>query len=193
MKAPNGLPPLPGPVTPAAMSIVTKRGDDGNSDLLFGRRVAKDSPRLEAVGTIDELNSALGVARAVVSDPAIEAVIDRLQSLLVGLMGELAVLPEDADRYGESSFPSISEKEVAFLEKEAVALEGEGISFDGWARPGAGGNLSGAQLDLARSICRRSERRVLALGDGVSNPAITVFLNRASDLLWLLARWTERD
>jgi len=173
------------------MSIVTKRGDDGHSDLLFGKRLAKDHPRLEAVGTIDELNAALGVARAANPDPAIDRLIDLLQASLVGLMGELAVLPEDAKRYEESDFPSIAEKDVTLLEEEAAALEAEGNSFDGWARPGANGNLPGAHLDLARTVCRRAERCVLALGGGVSNPAIPLFLNRTSDLLWLLARKTE--
>jgi cob(I)alamin adenosyltransferase len=175
------------------MSIVTKRGDDGQSDLLFGKRTAKTDPRFEAVGAVDELNAALGVARAAASDRTADAIIDRLQEKLVGLMGELAVLPEDARRYAESDFPSLSDEEVQDLEREAAAVEAEGISFKGWARPGANGNLAGAHLDLARTVCRRAERRVLALGSGVSNPAIAHFLNRASDLLWLLARKTEKD
>ncbi len=175
------------------MSIVTKRGDDGRSDLLFGKRTSKTDPRLEAVGTVDELNAALGVARAATSETATESLLDRLQASLVGLMGELAVLPEDAKRYRESEYPSIAPEDVESLEREAGAIEAEGLSFDGWARPGANGNLAGAHLDLARAVCRRAERRVLSLGNGVSNAAIAHFLNRASDLLWLLARKSERN
>ena len=173
------------------MGIVTRRGDGGESDLLFGRRIPKDHPRLEAVGTIDELNAALGVARAALAASAAEESIDRLQENLVGLMGELAVLPEDAQRYRQSTYPSLTAEEVARLEREAAALEAEGESLGGWARPGAKRSVAGAHLDLARAICRRAERRVLALGEGVTNPAIPLFLNRASDLLWLLARRTE--
>ena len=174
------------------MSIVTKRGDDGNSDLLFGKRTSKTDPRLEAVGTIDELNAALGLVRAN-ADSVTDGIVDQLQAKLVGLMGELAVHPEDAQRYADSDFPPISEEDADHLEREANSIEDEGVSFDGWARPGANGNLAGAQLDFARTVCRRAERRVLALGEGVSNPAITLFLNRASDLLWLLARKTEAN
>jgi cob(I)alamin adenosyltransferase len=174
------------------MGIVTKRGDDGHTDLLFGKRAAKVDPRLEAIGAIDELNAALGLVRAV-ADEFINGLVDEVQDRLVGVMGELAVQPEDAGRYAESDYPSVSDADIAFLEREAEAIEAAGISFDGWARPGANGNRVGAQLDFARTICRRAERRVLALEDAVSNPRITIFLNRSSDLLWLLARKTESN
>jgi len=174
------------------VSIVTKRGDDGYSDLLFGKRISKTDPRLEAVGTLDELNAALGLARAAAPNSSADAIIDRLQEKLVGLMGELAVLPEDSERYAASDYPSICGQDVISLETEARSLEEEGLSFKGWARPGANGNVAGAQLDFARAVCRRAERRVLSLAGGVPNPAISLFLNRASDLLWLLARKTEQ-
>ncbi len=175
------------------MSVVTKRGDDGGTDLLFGRRVAKSDPRVDAIGTIDELNALLGVARATGLGGDGEAAIDGLQGKLVGLMGELAVHPDDASRYAESDFPAIKAEDVEELEGMAAAIEAEGISFDGWARPGAKGNLAGARLDVARAVCRRAERRVLSLGGEVSNPQIALFLNRCSDLLWLMARRTEQD
>ena len=172
------------------MSITTRRGDDGSTDLMFGKRIAKTEARVEAIGSLDELNSVLGLERIdIVAD--LGDSIDRLQGHLVGLMGELAVLPEDAACYGESGHPSIGADEVAMVESLARDLEDGGISFEGWARPGAKGNRTGAQLDFARTVCRRAERRVLALGEEVSNDAIPVFLNRLSDLLWLLARHTE--
>lgn len=176
------------------MSIVTKRGDDGNSDLLFGRRIAKTDCRLEAIGTLDELNAMLGMVRARAYGTEhgnLEEVVDQVQGQLVDLMGELAVLPEDAERYEESSHQPISDTDIEHLEKTAAALEAEGLTFTGWARPGAAGNLLGAQLDLARTVCRRAERRALALGKEVINPLATLYLNRLSDVLWLLARKTE--
>ena len=137
-----------------------------------------------------ELNSVLGLARIdIVAD--LGDSIDLLQGHLVGLMGELAVLPEDAACYGESGHPSIGEDEVAMVESLVRDLEDGGVSFEGWARPGAKDNRTGARLDFARTVCRRAERRGLALGEEVSNDAIPVFLNRLSDLLWLLARHTE--
>lgn len=172
------------------MSITTRRGDDGRTDLMFGKRISKIDPRVEAIGSVDELNAALGLAR-VESGSDLDQSIDCLQGYLVGLMGELAVLPEDNKRYGESGHPSIGKDAVAMLEGLAGELESGGITFDGWARPGARGNRVGAQLDFARTICRRAERRVLALGDEVSNAEIPLFLNRLSDLLWLLARQLE--
>lgn len=172
------------------MSITTGRGDDGSTDLMFGRRSAKTDVRMEAIGSVDELNCALGLAR-IEAGKVLDESIDRLQGYLVGLMGELAVLPEDATRYEDSGHPSIGAEEVAMVESLARKLEKGGISFDGWARPGANGNRSGAQLDFARTVCRRAERRVLALGEEVPNDSIPLFLNRLSDLLWLLARQSE--
>ena len=170
------------------MSITTRRGDDGSTDLMFGKRIAKTEARVEAIGSLDELNSVLGLARIdIVAD--LGDSIDRLQGHLVGLMGELAVLPEDAACYGESGHPSIGEDEVAMVESLARDLEDGGISFEGWARPGAKGNRTGAQLDFARTVCRRAERRTVSLH--VAEPvdgAVLRYLNRLSDLLFTLAR-----
>ena len=173
------------------MSIVTKRGDNGETDLLFGKRIRKDAPRMRAVGAIDELNAVLGLARAHDPDAKQVEVIDHLQGLLVGLMGELAVLPEDGERYGAEGFPAVSAEDVEWAGREAAAIEESGVSFAGWARPGARGGLVAPHLDLARTVCRREEREVLRLGPEVPNPEIGRFLNRCSDLLWLLARKAE--
>ncbi len=175
-----------------SMSITTKRGDDGGTDLLFGKRISKCSPRMEAIGSVDELNATLGMVRSG-ADSATEEVVDNLQALLVGLMGELAVLPEDAERYAESDYPSIGKEEVERVESLSRDIESAGVKFEGWARPGANGNQTGAHLDMARTVCRRVERRVLELGEEVNNGAILLFLNRLSDLLWLLARRTEGE
>ncbi|RYD30911.1 MAG: ATP:cob(I)alamin adenosyltransferase, partial [Verrucomicrobiaceae bacterium] len=92
-----------------SMSIITGRGDSGDTDLLFGKRIAKTSLRIEALGNVDELNAALGLTRAAAHDPAWIALIDRLQALLVGLMGQLACLPEDEELYKEKKYSAITE------------------------------------------------------------------------------------
>jgi cob(I)alamin adenosyltransferase len=173
------------------MSIVTRTGDEGETSLLFGKRLAKTDPRIEAVGALDELNAGLGVVRATGGSADTVTMIDRLQERLVGLMGEVGILPEDAGKYAEKGYPVLEAGHVAELDAEADRLEAKGLNFEGWARPGAAGSLVAAHLDVARTLCRRAERRVLALGTGVSNSNVGVFLNRASDVLWLMARDEE--
>ena len=172
------------------MSIITGRGDSGETDLLFGKRIAKTSLRIEAVGTVDELNAALGVARASGANPDWIALIDALQGKLVGLMGQLATMPDDAERYGEAAFAQITAADVEWLTAEAHRYEAMGIQFTGWARPGAEGCLARANVDLARAVSRRAERCVLALhesGEPVPE-SVRLFFNRLADLLWILAR-----
>ena len=173
-----------------SMSITTKRGDDGGTDLMFGKRTAKMGNRIEAIGSLDELNAALGLVRAD-ANASMAKSIDILQGYLVGLMGELAVLAEDLEKYRTSGHPSITEDEVKLLENLAREMEESGIVFDGWARPGAKGSRTGAQLDFARTVCRRAERRVLVLAEELPNTNMLLFLNRLSDLLWLYARHCE--
>ncbi len=134
------------------MSIITGRGDDGDTDLLFGRRIAKTALRVEALGCVDELNAALGVARASGANPQWIALIDALQEKLIGLMGQLATLPEDETRYLETKFPLIEMSDVEWVTGEAHQYEARGIRFTGWARPGAEGCLARANVDFARSV-----------------------------------------
>ncbi len=172
------------------MSIVTKTGDKGTTALMYGRRVMKYHPRVEACGAVDELNSALGVARAA-GHEWVGASLLPIQRDLVVLMGELAVAAEDLPRYTKDGYSRVTPEMTGTLEKLVREIEAEGVSFSGWATPGA--NASAAALDLARSICRRAERRVCRLqetGD-LQNPEIIVYLNRLSDLLWLSARRAE--
>lgn len=172
------------------MSIITGRGDTGETDLLFRKRIPKASLRLECLGAVDELNAALGVARTDLSDENWIKLIDKIQAKLVDLMGQLAVLPEDEDRYREKGHREISEDDISWLEVEATAYEKMGIRFEGWARPGEEGCRARATIDLARTIARRAERKVWQLhDDGEIVPwPVLVFLNRLSDLLWILAR-----
>lgn len=170
------------------MSIITGRGDSGETDLLFGRRISKTSLRVECLGCVDELNAALGMAR--VADGEWLELIDTLQEKLVGLMGQLATLPEDETRYREKGFPWIGQDDVDWLVGEARRYEERGVKFTGWARPGADGCRARAAIDFARALARRAERAVLRLHDsGEPVPeAVRLFFNRLADLLWILAR-----
>jgi cob(I)alamin adenosyltransferase len=172
------------------MSIITGRGDSGDTDLLFGKRIAKTSLRIEALGNVDELNAALGLARAAAHDVGWIALIDRLQSQLIGLMGQLACLPGDEDRYREKKFAALTAADLDWLVAEAHNYEAQGVNFTGWAKPGAEGSLARAGLDFARAVARRAERSVLALHEsGEPVPEVVrLFFNRLSDLLWILAR-----
>lgn len=173
------------------MSIVTKTGDQGTTGLMYNRRVPKTSSRVEAYGHVDELNSAMGLARA--NHPSRETA-DRLlaiQKQLVLLMGELATSTEDQERYTKDGYEKIGASHIDFMEEWVRTLEAEGQKFRGWAMPG--GTVSGASLDLARSTCRRAERacwRLHESGD-ITSTNVLIYLNRLADLLWLLAREAE--
>jgi len=173
------------------MSIVTKTGDDGTTALMYGRRVAKSHPRVEAYGTVDELNAALGLVRATANENFIGENLLAIQKDLVGLMGELAVLPDDLPRYVKDGYPVVTPQVTARLDALVREIEGQGVSFKGWAMPGA--TMNSAALDVARTVCRRAERCACALkeADEPLNSEIIIYLNRLSDLLWLFARGTE--
>ena len=176
----------------AGKSIATRTGDDGTTSLLYGQRVAKDHPQIEAVGAFDELNAALGLAKAATPDPAQKAGLELIQKDLVALMGELACAEADTARYADSKFQKIGASELARVDAAIAALEARPLRLDGWATPGA--NPLAAALDLARTAARRAERRLVALpAQGRSvRPVLLQFVNRLSDLLWLLARAAEQ-
>jgi len=173
------------------MSIVTKTGDAGTTGLMYNRRVSKCHPRVEAYGSVDELNAAIGVARACSSQERIQKRLLAVQKDLVTLMGELATDAMDLSRYLKDGFTLISGEHALGLELVIREIESRKMTFEGWAIPGA--TVDSAALDVARTTCRRAERRVCALHEAgqLQNPEIIVYLNRLSDLLWLLARWTE--
>jgi len=108
------------------------------------------------------------------------------------VMGEVGVLTEDLPRYIRQGYSLVTPDVVARLEGHVRELEAQKISFEGWATPGA--NLTSASLDMARTICRRAERRVFDLKSAgeLQNSEILIFLNRLADLLWLMARWAEK-
>jgi len=159
---------------------------------MYGRRVLKTDVRVEAYGTVDELNSALGLVRATSYEPLVQEVILTVQKHLVTLMGELAVDDSDRERFQKDRYGSVAVEQVGWLSEVVIDLEGtHQISFKRWATPGY--NLPSAALDIARTICRRAERRVIALreGGGYVNPETIKYLNRLSDVLWLFARYVE--
>ena len=171
-------------------SIITKRGDDGSTDILFGHRVSKDSVRIEAIGAVDELNSALGLVRVYSKDTGIIELIDDIQNDLIGLMGQLACKKKDTSRYKKKNFPSVSNDDVVKLEKLATSYSSVGMRYKDWARPGAEHSIWRAHLDFAKTIARRAERKIITLHNKQEEVSIDVrlYINRLSDLLWILAR-----
>jgi cob(I)alamin adenosyltransferase len=158
---------------------------------MYNRRVSKCHARVEAYGCVDELNAALGLARANGTHEFVSGTLLEVQKDLVSLMGELATAVEDIPRYVKDGFVLVAPEMTTKLDAAVKQIESESVSFKGWATPGA--TIQSAALDLARTVCRRAERRVCALQEAnqLNNAEIIVFLNRLSDLLWLLARWVE--
>lgn len=178
-------------------SIATRTGDDGTTSLLYGQRVPKDHPQIEALGAFDELNVALGAVKSHLPLTArgteIRASLLAAQKNLVALMGEVACAETDATRYAASKFEKIAVSDVTRLDQGVADLEARGLKFDGWATPGA--NALAAAFDTARVAGRRAERRLSALpahGRSV-RPELRHFINRLSDWLWLLAREAEQS
>ena len=173
------------------MSIVTKTGDRGMTALMYGRRVSKCHSRVEAYGCVDELNTALGLARASAGHDFVRDNLLVIQRDLVTLMGELATAVEDLPRYVKDGYTLVTSQMTHKLDAVVKEIEAQSVSFKGWATPGACG--SSATLDVARTVCRRAERRVCALqeADQLQNSEIIIYLNRLADLLWLMARWVE--
>lgn len=180
-------------------SIATRTGDDGTTSLLYGQRVPKDHPQIEAVGAFDELNTALGAAKSQMEGTSADAnggqrreLLTAIQKNLVALMGEVACAEADAERYAASKFEKIGASDVRRLDEAVATLEAAGLNFEGWATPGA--NQLGAAFDVARTVARRAERRLLALPacGRTLRPELIQFTNRLADLLWLLAREAEQ-
>jgi len=170
------------------MSIATKRGDQGTTSLVFGRRVAKDHPRVAAYGAVDELNSALGLCRAHAQLANRREFLHGVQQELISLMAELAVDNADQEHYAAKAEHPISEAELAKLDDMVAELESASGGFSGWILPGD--NVSQAFYDQGRTTCRRAERMVVTLQSkgGVVRPVLLQYLNRLADVLWLLGR-----
>ena len=176
------------------MSIVTKTGDKGETALMYGRRVSKSNPRVDAYGCVDELNAALGLARAFSENAFISEQILLVQKDLIVVMGELATAREDIDRYVKDEFKLTDAEMIDRIDGVIVDLEKDKSLYPkDWVIPG--GTIVSAALDLARTTCRRAERRVAVFiaNEKDFNPEILRYLNRLSDLCWVLARYGERS
>jgi cob(I)alamin adenosyltransferase len=174
------------------MSIVTKTGDQGETSLMYGRRVSKTDPRVAAYGCVDEISAALGLARSLSDDSFVSEQILAAQKDLIVVMGELATAREDIDRYLKDGFKLTSAAMVDRLTDVIVDLEKDKSLYPkDWVIPG--GNPVSAGLDLARTTCRHAERSVAALASAKGfNAEILRYLNRLSDFCWIVARFVER-
>jgi cob(I)alamin adenosyltransferase len=166
------------------MRIYTKTGDAGETGLFGGTRVSKDDARVEAYGEVDELNAALGAARARGLDTEVDGILAAVQDQLFTVGAELATPPGARVR---SAVPPVAPDWIAALEASIDRFQAELPPLRNFILPGGG--RAGADLHLARAICRRAERRAVALHrrEPVA-PEVLVFLNRLSDFLFVAAR-----
>jgi len=172
------------------VSIVTKTGDKGETSLMYGRRLSKADPLVDAYGCIDELTAALGFARSIADDEFISDKILTAQKDLIVVMGELATASGARERYVKEGFHLTTSAMVDRISAVIFDLEKDKTLYPkDWVIPGK--NPPSAALDLARTTCRRAERRVAAATD--INPEILRYLNRLSDLCWILARYAEKN
>lgn len=175
------------------MKIYTKGGDTGQTALFGGERVGKDVPRVEAYGTLDELNACLGVARAALNEAAIELdpLLERLQSELFDLGAELATPPSRTDDRLTARLQPVEAPQVEALEALIDRYEALLPPLRAFILPG--GTPAAAALHLARTVARRSERRIVSLDTREPvNPELLRYVNRISDLLFVLARTANR-
>jgi len=168
------------------MKIYTRTGDAGDTGLFGGGRVPKDHPRVAAYGDVDELNSAIGVARATAPAQAFEPLLESIQRDLFALGGQLAT--PDPTRVAKAlEKAQLSDERIAELERLMDAADEELTPLRAFVLPA--GTPKACALHLARTVCRRAERSVVALArENEVPPVFLVYLNRLSDLLFTLAR-----
>ena len=171
--------------------IYTKRGDEGETKLLFGGTVSKSDPRTEAYGSTDAAVSAMGMARALCQDGKVKNVLLRVQREMFTVGAELATDPSNQEMF-KNHFSETTAAMVSNLEKDIDEMLPQIKLPRAFIVPGASAG-SGA-LDLARSLLRTGERRVVVLHEAgkLPNPKILRYLNRLSDLLFVLARFEDR-
>ncbi len=170
------------------MKIYTKTGDKGKTSLYDGTRIDKNDIRVESYGTVDELNSVLGVARQYCDDDRIREILFKIQRKLFNVGGELAT--KDAEKFPEK----VTEQDVVWLENiidDYVDLMGREEAFQ-FIIPGS--NLFSAYMHVARTVCRRAERRVLSLSEKEQvSEDLMKFVNRLSDAIYSMARYGEGE
>lgn len=166
------------------MKIYTKTGDDGQTGLFGGERVQKSDARVDAYGSVDETNACLGVARSTGLAPLLDEKLERIQSQLFVLGAELATPAGHRARLG---LPLLGAGEVEELERDIDQLEADLPALQTFVLPA--GSAGASALHLARTVCRRAERGVVAIYDAAQlRPETLVYLNRLSDLLFVMAR-----
>jgi len=169
------------------MSIATKHGDKGDTGLIGGARVSKADLRVEAYGTVDELGAAMGFARSICGDAEVNELTKSVQRELFVVAGAIAS-PAGGQ---ESKTTYVTPEMVEALTEHVTRIEAtEGLLSD-WSLPGD--HPAAAAFDVARTVCRRAERAVVRLAEAGAelNPHVVPYLNRLSDLLWLLGRLLE--
>ena len=172
------------------MRIYTRTGDEGDTGLFGGGRVSKDDPRVEAYGAVDELNAAIGMARAIELLPRVDEILAPVQRDLFGL-GAILATPDLEKMHEQLVKARIDDARITQLERAIDAGEDELEPLKAFILPG--GTPKAAALHVARTVCRRAERRVVHLQQTVElPPLVTVYLNRLSDLLFVLARVANR-
>jgi cob(I)alamin adenosyltransferase len=173
-----------------AKPIYTKYGDQGETGLLYGGRVSKANPRTEAYGAVDEAVSALGLAKALSRNGYVRETIDGLQRELFTVGAELATDPADRAKLLKH-FSAVTPEMTEVLERSIDAITAEVPLPPEFIIPG--GSTASAAIDVARTILRRAERRAVALFDTnqLDSPELLRYLNRASDFLFMLARYED--
>jgi cob(I)alamin adenosyltransferase len=170
------------------MSIATKHGDAGQTGLAGGIRISKADVRVEAYGTVDELNTVLGFARSICHNQEISGWTEQIQKTLFRVGSALATPPESPKPQ-----PYVTAEDVDFLTELVYQIEAmEGVLGD-WSLPGA--HPESAAFEVARTVCRRAERCAVRLAESgqVVRPEVLAYLNRLSDLVWLFGRLIERN
>lgn len=168
------------------MKIYTKTGDKGQTSLYDNTRIDKDSIRVESYGTIDELSSSIGLARTFIDDREIIDILLRVQRELFDVAGELATV--DRNKFPEK----INEEHVTWLEVVIDTYIQKIPNINKFIIPGS--SRASAALHVARTVCRRAERRIITLSkDEYVNPILVKYVNRLSDALYALARFLETD
>ena len=172
--------------------LYTKFGDQGDTSLLYGGRVSKNSLHTEAYGITDEAVSAMGLARAVSEDQRVRDVLRDLQRELFTIAAELATEPDKYELF-QQHFEPVTEEMVERLESTINSLEEDVEMPNVFILPG--GSPASAAIDLARCIIRTAERRVVALKEAgqLTNDLVITYLNRIGDLLFVVARYQDRD
>lgn len=166
--------------------VYTRTGDAGTTSLVGGTRIAKDAPRLEAYGTVDELNSHIGLVRSMTTVSYVAEVLSTIQHRLFDIGGYLACDPEEDFQLP----PGVTECDVEKIEKAIDALDSHLPAHNRFILPG--GSVEAAETHVARTVARRAERRIITLGSMAHvDPMVVRYVNRLSDFLFVLARFNN--